>query len=168
MLLSIYIFGCSICNTKATSQQTLLAHADGKKHRGKAKAYHARQQQASAQSTVDKKDAIVIENASNGDLDQKNVDIPVSSGVVNGDLHAEKKRKLETLDETSEGEEARGGEVKKAKKQDHEKKISWKKLITSALKSVRIYQFIEFWFRFNLFLATCNIPILPMQRDYII
>lgn len=156
MLLSICLFGCSICYTKATSQQTLLAHADGQKHRGKAKAFHARQQQKSEQSTVDKKDG--SENASNGDSEQKEVDLPVSSGVANGDSHAEKKRKLETLNDTSkaelvQAEEAKGGVLKKAKKQDHEKKINWKKLITSALKSVRIYQLTEFWFQFNFFLA---------------
>lgn len=157
MLLSIYLFGCSLCNTKATSQQTLLAHADGKKHRGKAKGFHAKQQE-SEQSTVDKKDA--SENASNGDLEQKKEDLPVGSGVVN----AEKKRKLETLDETGnngevvQAEESKGGgEVKKAKKQDHEKKINWKKLITSALKSVRIYQLTDCRFRLNFFLATCNL-----------
>ncbi|VVA99618.1 unnamed protein product [Arabis nemorensis] len=130
-----YPWFCSLCNTKATSQQTLLAHADGKKHRGKAKGFHAKQQE-SEQSTVDTKDA--SENASNGDLEQKKEDLHVDSGVAN----VEKKRKLETLDETVnngevvEAEEVRGGgEVKKAKKQDHEKKINWKKLITAALKS---------------------------------
>ncbi|CAK9177117.1 unnamed protein product [Ilex paraguariensis] len=35
---------CSLCNTKATSQQTLLLHAEGKKHRTKARAFHAKQQ----------------------------------------------------------------------------------------------------------------------------
>ncbi|CAH2073836.1 unnamed protein product [Thlaspi arvense] len=98
-----YPWFCSLCNTKATSQQTLLAHADGKEHRGKAKAFHAKQQ-----STVD-----ATEKVSNGDSEEK------------------KKRKLETLDETSigdvlQGEESNGGEVKKAKKQDDEKKINWK------------------------------------------
>ncbi|CAH2051242.1 unnamed protein product [Thlaspi arvense] len=123
-----------LCNTKATSQQTLLAHADGKKHRGKAKAFHAKQQPQ--QSTVD-----ATENALNGDSEEKKVDLlPVSSAAANGESHAEKKRKLETLDGTSngevvQGEESKGGEVKKAKKQDDEKKINWKKLITSALKS---------------------------------
>lgn len=34
---------CSLCNTSATSQQTLLLHADGKKHRAKARAFHAAQ-----------------------------------------------------------------------------------------------------------------------------
>ncbi|KAK1284958.1 hypothetical protein QJS10_CPB20g00425 [Acorus calamus] len=35
---------CSLCKTNTTSQQTLLLHADGKKHRAKAKAFHASQQ----------------------------------------------------------------------------------------------------------------------------
>ncbi|ESQ50515.1 hypothetical protein EUTSA_v10022802mg [Eutrema salsugineum] len=129
-----YPWFCSLCNTKATSQQTLLAHADGKKHRAKAKGFHAKQQPE--QSTVD-----ATENASNGDSEQKKVDLHVSSGVVaNGGSPTEKKRKLETLDETSNGEvvqaeKSKGGEAKKAKKQDHEKKINWKRLIITALKS---------------------------------
>ncbi|CAA7022254.1 unnamed protein product [Microthlaspi erraticum] len=128
-----YPWFCSLCNTKATSQQTLLAHAEGKKHRGKAKGFHAKQQEAE-QSTMEKKDA--SENASNGDLEEKKEDVPVSSSVVaNGDSHVEneKKRKLETVG--VQAEESKGSEVKKAKKQDNEKKINWKKLITSALKS---------------------------------
>ncbi|KAL0345061.1 UNVERIFIED_CONTAM: UBP1-associated proteins 1C [Sesamum radiatum] len=36
---------CSLCNTKATSKQALLLHADGKKHRAKARAFHAAKQQ---------------------------------------------------------------------------------------------------------------------------
>ncbi|XP_059634793.1 UBP1-associated proteins 1C [Cornus florida] len=35
---------CSLCNTQATSQQTLLLHAEGKKHRAKARAFHAARQ----------------------------------------------------------------------------------------------------------------------------
>lgn len=37
---------CSLCNTTTTSKQTLLLHADGKKHRAKARAYHAAQKQS--------------------------------------------------------------------------------------------------------------------------
>lgn len=37
---------CSLCNTKATSKQTLLLHAEGKKHKSKARAHHAANQQA--------------------------------------------------------------------------------------------------------------------------
>ncbi|KAF7022682.1 hypothetical protein CFC21_035351 [Triticum aestivum] len=36
---------CSLCNTTTTSKQTLLGHADGRKHRAKAKAFHASQKQ---------------------------------------------------------------------------------------------------------------------------
>ncbi|XP_048490767.1 UBP1-associated proteins 1C isoform X2 [Beta vulgaris subsp. vulgaris] len=35
---------CSLCNTKATSQQALLLHGDGKKHRAKVRAFTAKQQ----------------------------------------------------------------------------------------------------------------------------
>ncbi|XP_072968995.1 uncharacterized protein [Typha angustifolia] len=37
---------CSLCNTNTTSKQTLLLHADGKKHRAKARAFHAAQKQS--------------------------------------------------------------------------------------------------------------------------
>ncbi|RWV78553.1 hypothetical protein GW17_00060456, partial [Ensete ventricosum] len=40
--ISIY----SLCNTNTTSKQTLLLHADGKKHRAKARAFHAAQKQS--------------------------------------------------------------------------------------------------------------------------
>ncbi|RRT74978.1 hypothetical protein B296_00031737 [Ensete ventricosum] len=40
--ISIY----SLCNTNTTSKQTLLLHADGKKHRAKARAFHATQKQS--------------------------------------------------------------------------------------------------------------------------
>ncbi|KAJ7955933.1 UBP1-associated proteins 1C-like [Quillaja saponaria] len=36
---------CSLCNTKTTSRQTLLLHAEGKKHKAKAKGFHAAKQQ---------------------------------------------------------------------------------------------------------------------------
>ncbi|CAH2073317.1 unnamed protein product [Thlaspi arvense] len=49
-LSNLYPWFCSLCNTKATSQQTLLAHADGK-----AKAFHAKQQ-----STVDATESTAI------------------------------------------------------------------------------------------------------------
>ncbi|KAK9102508.1 hypothetical protein Sjap_019762 [Stephania japonica] len=35
---------CSLCNTNATSKQTLLLHAEGKKHQAKARAFHASKQ----------------------------------------------------------------------------------------------------------------------------
>lgn len=134
---------CSLCNTKATSKQTLLLHADGKKHRAKAKGFHAKQQSQSEQTAGDKKDA--TENVSNDESGQKKEDLPAPTGVgsndVKEDSQTNKKRKLESLDETGNGEviqaeEAQGkSEPKKAKKKVDEKKIKWKKLITSALDS---------------------------------
>ncbi|KAG2323510.1 hypothetical protein Bca52824_016723 [Brassica carinata] len=122
-----YPWFCSLCNTKATSQQTLLAHADGKKHRGKARSFHAKQQ--GSPEVVD-----ATENVSNGVTEEKKED-----SVVSSDSHVEKKRKLETLVENNNGEvvQTESEVKKKAKKQQegHEKKINWKKLITSALKS---------------------------------
>ncbi|KAF8048960.1 hypothetical protein N665_2344s0003 [Sinapis alba] len=119
-----YPWFCSLCNTNATSQQTLLAHADGKKHRGKARSFHAKQQGSENPAT---------ENASNGVSEEEKKD----DSVVSSDSLVEKKRKLETLVENNNGEVVQTeSEVKKAKKQQgHEKKINWKKLITSALKS---------------------------------
>lgn len=49
----MYIHG-SLCNTPTTSKQTLLLHADGKKHRAKAKAFLAAQKQSD--QTVETKD----------------------------------------------------------------------------------------------------------------
>ncbi|XP_010548656.1 PREDICTED: UBP1-associated proteins 1C-like [Tarenaya hassleriana] len=139
---------CRLCNTKATSQQTLLLHADGKKHRAKAKAFHAKQQPQSEQSAGDEKDA--TGNASSGDAAQKKKDLPaattgvVSSNDGNGDSLTNKKRKLESSDGTGneeviQAEQAQGhekkSEPKKAKKKGDEKKIKWKKLIKLTLKS---------------------------------
>lgn len=119
----------SLCNTKATSYHSLLSHANGKQHRENVEWFDAKQQQ-SEQSMVNKKDT--IENASKGDTEQKKVDLHVPSGVANGYPQADKKRKLETSDETwnrdvVRDEEAKGGseekrESKKAKKQELEKK----------------------------------------------
>ncbi|KAK1312504.1 hypothetical protein QJS10_CPA07g01007 [Acorus calamus] len=58
---------CSLCKTKATSQQTLLLHADGKKHRAKAKAFQASQQkpdqaEETAKASIDSGPKIAPEN----------------------------------------------------------------------------------------------------------
>lgn len=120
----------------------MLAHADGKKHRGKARSFHAKQQGSENPAT---------ENASNGVSEEEKKE----DSLVSSDSLVEKKRKLETLVENNNGEVVQTeSEVKKAKKQEgHEKKINWKKLITSALKSVRVYLSINSLF---LSLTTCN------------
>lgn len=59
---------CSLCNTKATSQQALLLHADGKKHRGKARAFHAAQKQATQTGASAPDAKHPVEHASNGEV----------------------------------------------------------------------------------------------------
>lgn len=63
---------CSLCNTKATSKQTLLLHADGKKHRAKARAFHAAKQQP-IQTDASAPDAkLLVEHASNAKIQVNN------------------------------------------------------------------------------------------------
>lgn len=158
---------CSLCNTKTTSEQTLLAHADGKKHRAKARAFHAKQQPNDAAETKcttennaetvlsEKKDLVESGNQNSSKLS------PVGDGsaVDNTVLESKKKRKLEACEngdahhenggnistEVGNGKGAETEVTKGLKKAKHEvdkdigkMKIKWKKLITSALKSVSI------------------------------
>ncbi|KAK4432855.1 UBP1-associated proteins 1C [Sesamum alatum] len=152
---------CSLCNTKATSKQALLLHADGKKHRAKARGFHAAKQQPN--DTAETKGS-TENNAKNEAPEDKD-----SGESKNNALESNKKRKLEasendgaqnktggdTLAELGNGEviQTKGAEAKGLKKAKHnateedaeldcaadkdsgKKKIKWKKLITSALKS---------------------------------
>ncbi|KAG2407487.1 UBP1-associated protein [Vigna angularis] len=98
---------CSLCNTTTTSKQTLLLHADGKKHRAKARAFHASKQQpiqADKSATDDAK--TVVETGPNDKVrDDSNVEVPKlkesstqnDSKQGNGTSSAKKKRKLEAL-----------------------------------------------------------------------
>ncbi|KAL6496487.1 hypothetical protein OROGR_029745 [Orobanche gracilis] len=163
---------CSVCNTKTTSKQTLLLHADGKKHRAKARAFHSSEQQPNNDTAhtkgSDEKYANdeVPENKDAGNQNSTEA-APLSdgSGVFESkSSESNKKRKLEasqngnkTGDDIStefgKGE-IRGSKTKKGSKRAkhsatqenaqvdsadgkdcEEKKIQWKKLITSALKS---------------------------------
>ncbi|PPD96990.1 hypothetical protein GOBAR_DD05939 [Gossypium barbadense] len=134
---------CSLCNTKATSQQALLLHADGKKHRAKARAFHAKQQpKQMEESAPDSK--VSAENNENGELpenksvgDAKSQDLPedgqpqINSEATKGDVPSNKKRKLDAsvtdgTEKTSVGDssvEMGNGEVDdakgKAKKSKH-------------------------------------------------
>lgn len=154
---------CSLCNTNATSKQTLLLHAEGKKHRAKARAFHAAKQTELADRGVEvssdnNQKSEIPENKAGEELKEQN-----SKEAENDNSHSNKKRK----DRESENGGAKrsaeldNGEViqvekeqetkqKKAKNErvkqdrsvvdgsngnDSKKKIKWKKLITSALKS---------------------------------
>ncbi|KHG16926.1 putative C16C10.8 [Gossypium arboreum] len=134
---------CSLCNTKATSQQTLLLHADGKKHRAKARAFHAKQQPKQMEESAPES-KVSAENKENGELpenksvgDAKSQDLPedgqpqINSEATKGDLPSTKKRKLDAsvtdgTEKTSAGDgsvETGNGEVNdakgKAKKSKH-------------------------------------------------
>ncbi|KAL3830010.1 hypothetical protein ACJIZ3_018812 [Penstemon smallii] len=90
---------CSLCNTKATSKQTLLLHADGKKHRGKARGFHAAKQQSSdAKETKNSaEDNVTTEAPENKESRElKNEDsskVAPPSCVENDDSKSNKKRK---------------------------------------------------------------------------
>ncbi|XP_052180907.1 UBP1-associated proteins 1C [Diospyros lotus] len=177
---------CSLCSTKTTSKQTLLLHAEGKKHRAKARAFHAAKQQPrkGEESTLDpkvssetnQKDKLTgnpdIKEPKDQNPPEVVQDVHATSEAGNGSLQSSKKRKLETSEKDHAGEMAGGGDMaselgngeviqvesnekegsrcqKKTKhdktKEDNteehshtieaKKKIKWKKLIKSALKS---------------------------------
>lgn len=171
---------CSLCNTKATSKQALLLHADGKKHRAKARAFHAanepKQKEESTQNgNVSTENISKDESIGDKNVEEAKMQDPPQMATVHDSLETEnenlaskKKRKLDASDNNGDrkrvGGDASGelgnGEViqveraeaeetvlqvKKTKhdaskepssmKEDTKKKIKWKKLITSALKS---------------------------------
>lgn len=162
-----HVFFCSLCNTKATSKQTLLLHAEGKKHKGKARGFHAANKQSNqtGEAVSDKMPAVeetpkdeVVENGHVGSeksKDQLKAETELGNlESENGTSHTKKKRKLDdgSTEKTKDDDPNRGnGEVIQATKAEikpikdeitvskslKEKKIKWKKLITSILKSVR-------------------------------
>ncbi|KAJ0029808.1 hypothetical protein Pint_13446 [Pistacia integerrima] len=95
---------CSLCNTKATSRQTLLLHADGKKHRAKARAHHAANQPKQSEEAPDMK--LSMENTAKGEVsNNKHVEEPkvqdfhkdetmhINTETVDENLPSSKKRK---------------------------------------------------------------------------
>ncbi|KAH1067580.1 hypothetical protein J1N35_032567 [Gossypium stocksii] len=160
-LAQYYGFYC-LCNTKATSQQTLLLHAEGKKHRAKARAFHAKQQpeqmEASALDTKalteNKANSESLENKPKGkakpqDL-PKDGHVQINSEASNGDISSKKKRKLDVpvtdITEIQSVDDSSGkacNVVREDKaafitdKEDNKRKIKWKKFIKAALKSGR-------------------------------
>ncbi|GFS43429.1 zinc ion binding protein [Actinidia rufa] len=142
---------CSLCNTNATSKQTLLLHAEGKKHRAKARAFHAANKKPEQSESAPNTKASPQSNqndelTANMGIDQpKGENPPIVTPLHNG---------CEAGNENSLSSELGNGEViqveraveveskcqiKKAKhsvtEEDAKKKIKWKKLIKSVLKS---------------------------------
>jgi cell growth-regulating nucleolar protein len=151
----------SLCNTTTTSQQTLLLHADGKKHRAKAKAFHASQKQANgAEQTADVKDSGAVPTKASapvngGESDDHERDEEKDAGKRKrmDDMAIEEPddTKRQHLTSSSIGEVIKsedgksenktkgiadeltgGGDCKSVQKQ----KINWKKIITKTLKTV--------------------------------
>lgn len=169
MFLVLYLCICSICNTNATSRQTLLLHAEGKKHRAKARAFHAANQPKKTEESAPATKP-PSENPQNSELlGKKDGEEPkVQDNNIeasNGNSQSNKKRKSDKTDDDSSrkktkddfaalgnGEVIQGGnteaggigsQVKQDKvseslptSEETKKKIKWKKLIKSALKSV--------------------------------
>lgn len=146
---------CSLCNTNATSKQTLLLHAEGKKHKAKARAFHASKQPPKPTEESTPNTQVPTENNQkdeNREVEESKE--PQPSKVSETESGKSKKRKLDgELDsgeviqvekaETEETKCRKKGKRSVAKedeavgfpKEDGEKKIKWKKLITSVLKS---------------------------------
>ncbi|XP_062213812.1 UBP1-associated proteins 1C [Phragmites australis] len=153
---------CSLCKTTTTSKQTLLLHADGKKHRAKAKAFHVSQKQANGTAqTLDEKETggvptkepIQVNDGksadSKGDEDKdsgkrKRVDDTTTEEPDNV--------KRQTLSSLSIGEVIQAENGKPENKTNSERtadelpsgadrknvdkqKIKWKKIVTKALKT---------------------------------
>ncbi|KAM2218762.1 hypothetical protein TB2_017647 [Malus domestica] len=154
---------CSLCNTKATSEQTLLLHAEGKKHRAKARAIHAaKQQPKQPEESVPDTEPPPKDTPKGEVLENKQIEEPKSHDAsrVNTEqqspeaetytLLKNKKRKLDasknnesskktkdnTSDEVGNGKVVQSGKTEaNGKEGELTTKTKWKKLITSTLKS---------------------------------
>jgi len=178
----MYLCIFSLCNTSATSKQALLLHAEGKKHRAKARAFHAAKQppKQTEESNPDTKlptgNTRTYELLDNEHSKEPKLQDPpkadtehYNSKADKGTSPSKKKRKLDasvndnsrkkTKNDTSgdlgngeviHSERALAEETKsqlkndkvaesRSNKEQTKKKIKWKKLITSALKSVCIF-----------------------------
>ncbi|CAA6666188.1 unnamed protein product [Spirodela intermedia] len=141
---------CSLCNTTTTSKQTLLLHADGKKHRGKAKAFHASKNQTDKPqvSAANKDDINGVPKIDSAD--KKSADILDEMKAPSGPFNT-KKRKVDAPDHIEHDDVTEMAEAnqfcaesvqighhqdtKDPAKDSSEQKIRWKKLIVSILKS---------------------------------
>uniref|UniRef100_A0A2N9HF31 Uncharacterized protein n=1 Tax=Fagus sylvatica TaxID=28930 RepID=A0A2N9HF31_FAGSY len=99
---------CSLCNTNTTSKQTLLLHAEGKKHRAKARAIHASKQppklaeESAPETKIPTEDTQKAELIDNEHAKKPNLQDPPKSDTDHNKLEADKgtspskkKRKLD-------------------------------------------------------------------------
>ena len=108
----------SLCNTKATSKQALLLHADGKKHRGKARAFQAAKQQPkqSEESALDSNGPTKVALIENKHVEeQKLQDTPrvdsadTNTEIENGKLPSKRKRKVDASGSDGTGNKTKDG-----------------------------------------------------------
>ncbi|CAL4962995.1 unnamed protein product [Urochloa decumbens] len=132
---------CSLCNTTTTSKQTLLLHAEGKKHRAKAKAFHSSQKQANgAEQTADVKETEAVPtkesaqvNDGKGGDHERDEEKDAAKRKRMDDMSIEEpgNTKKQHLASSNTGEVIQSEDGKSAKKT----KIKWKKIITTTLKT---------------------------------
>lgn len=107
---------CSLCNTSATSKQTLLLHADGKKHRAKARAFHASKQPSKdtnepISNGKDLADNLLKEDSvCNKSEEPKEQDLSKPTEAEYGSMPSEKKRKLVDLGDAGKSREIVGND----------------------------------------------------------
>lgn len=152
----------SLCKTTTTSKQSLLLHADGKKHRAKAKAFHASQKQTNgAEQTPDVKEAEAVPtkesarvNGGMSDDRERNDDKDAAKRKRMDDMTIEEQdnTKKQHLTSSSVGELTQSGDKSENKakskadelangadcKSVQKQKIKWKKIITKTLKTVSL------------------------------
>uniref|UniRef100_A0ACD5VEJ9 Uncharacterized protein n=1 Tax=Avena sativa TaxID=4498 RepID=A0ACD5VEJ9_AVESA len=148
---------CSLCNTTTTSKQTLLGHADGRKHRAKAKAYHSSQEKENGSEQIpDDKEIATTEPPqlndwkgadSERDVDKDAVKRKRTDSIALEEPDNAKRQNLSNL-KTRDVVQSENGELKTKSKgaanevvngtnhQDTKKqKIKWKKIITKILET---------------------------------
>ncbi|GJN18553.1 hypothetical protein PR202_gb05725 [Eleusine coracana subsp. coracana] len=142
-------WSCSLCNTTTTSQQTLLLHADGKKHRAKAKAFHASQKQANGneQNHENKESggapAVESKQLNGGKSDNSEAEGKdagkrkrIDDNAAEQPDNAKKKNLSSSIGEVIQSENDKlENKAKSEQKNADKQKIKWKKIITKVLKA---------------------------------
>ncbi|CAL4949065.1 unnamed protein product [Urochloa decumbens] len=134
---------CSLCNTTTTSKQTLLLHAEGKKHRAKAKAFHSSQKQANgAEQTADLKETEAVPtkesaqvNGGKGGDHERDEEKDVAKRKRMDDMAIEEpgNTKKQHLASSNTGEVIQSKDSNNLS--EKKTKIKWKKIITTTLKT---------------------------------
>ncbi|ONK54900.1 uncharacterized protein A4U43_UnF9940 [Asparagus officinalis] len=133
---------CSLCNTNATSKQALLLHADGKKHRAKARAFHASQKQSSQteETTPKVKEAVADDqlvksvegNGSSNKVQESDLSKDSDAQITRDDKDNQKKRKVEGKNaaDLTNGEVIQAGDYEASKRKTKKKKSVDESLIS--------------------------------------